>query len=158
MLAVSLWCVASAAWAEDYLLALGGRQQFNVAITARGAEITGICIIKSDETGSRGSIVNEFGVHALDFTLSSDRRKVRLLNVMPAMDRWYIRKVVRGDLRFLFNATENPQTKGQRTVVVEADGSVNLKNARYKLTYSLKTINHTKDDESEECDVHHHRW
>ncbi|MBO7532470.1 MAG: LysR family transcriptional regulator substrate-binding protein, partial [Victivallales bacterium] len=72
----------------DYLLPLDeGRQQYGVSITARGAEITGVCIVKTDSEGSRGAIVNEFGFHALDFTLSADRRKVKLLNVMERLDR-----------------------------------------------------------------------
>lgn len=148
MLLISLFCLTSAAYASDYLLPLEGRQQFTVFISARGMELTGVCIIRTDEEGSRGAIVNEFGVHALDFTLSSDRRKVKLLNVMPVMDHWYIKKVVRGDLKYLFLATETPQSKGKRTVTVEDDGTVTLENMKYRLKYSLKPINNTQDDET----------
>jgi hypothetical protein len=150
LLLISLFCLTSAAYASDYLLPLEGRQQFTVFISARGMELTGVCIIKTDEEGSKGAIVNEFGVHALDFTLSSDRRKVKLLNVMPVMDHWYIKKVVRGDLKYLFLATENPQSKGKRTVTVEDDGTVTLENMKYRLKYSLKPINNTQDDETAE--------
>lgn len=150
MLLISLICLTSTTFASDYLLPLEGRQQFTVFISAKGMELSGICIIKTDEQGSRGAIVNEFGVHALDFTLSSDRRKVKLLNVMPVMDRWYIKKVVRGDLKYLFMATENPQSKGRRMVRVEDDGTVTLENTKYKLKYSLKPINNTQDDETTE--------
>ena len=150
MLLISLICLTSTTFASDYLLPLEGRQQFTVFISAKGMELSGICIIKTDEQGSRGAIVNEFGVHALDFTLSSDRRKVKLLNVMPVMDRWYIKKVVRGDLKYLFMATENPQPKGRRMVRVEDDGTVTLENTKYKLKYSLKPINNTQDDETTE--------
>ena len=150
LLLISLFCLTSAAYASDYLLPLEGRQQFTVFISARGMELTGICIIKTDEEGSRGAIVNEFGVHALDFTLSSDRKKVKLLNVMPVMDHWYIKKVVRGDLKYLFLSTENPQSKGKRTVTVEDDGTVMMENTKYRLKYSLKPINNTQDDETAE--------
>lgn len=150
MLLISLICLTSTAFAGDYLLPLEGRQQFTVFISARGMELTGVCIIKTDEEGSRGAIVNEFGVHALDFTLSSDRKKVKLLNVMPVMDHWYIKKVVRGDLKYLFMAIENPQSKGKRTVKIEDDGTVTMENTKYKLVYSLKPINNTQDDETAE--------
>ena len=63
--------------AEGWLLPLSERQQYSVAIEARGAELTGVCIVKTDAEGSRGAIVNEFGFHALDFTLSADRRENR---------------------------------------------------------------------------------
>ena len=96
MLLSSLLLMAVVAVAADYLLPLDeGRQQYGVAITARGAEITGVCIVKTDSEGSRGAIVNEFGIHALDFMVSADRRKVKLLNVIAMMDRWYVRRVVK---------------------------------------------------------------
>ena len=150
LLAVSLCCLPVMAVAGGYLLSLDGRQQFAVAITVRGAQMTGLCIIRTDEARSRGAIVNEFGVHVLDFTLSADRRKVKLLNVMPAMDRWYVRKVVRSDLRMLFGATEVPREKGRRSLAVEDDGSVTLENKRHELKYSLKPIPNTEEDETEE--------
>ena len=140
LLLSSLLLMAVVAFAADYLLPLDGRQEYSVAITARGAEITGVCIVKTDAEGSRGAIVNEFGIHALDFTVSADRRKVKLLNVIPMMDRWYVRRVVKKDLRTLFNATADSEQASGRTVTVEPDGTVTLTNTRYKLKYSLKKL------------------
>ena len=141
MLLSSLLLMAVVAVAADYLLPLDeGRQQYGVSITARGAEITGVCIVKTDSEGSRGAIVNEFGIHALDFMVSADRRKVKLLNVIAMMDRWYVRRVVKKDLRTLFNATADGEQGSGRTVTVEPDGTVTLTNTRYKLKYSLKKL------------------
>lgn len=141
LLLSSLLLMAVVAVAADYLLPLDeGRQQYGVSITARGAEITGVCIVKTDAEGSRGAIVNEFGIHALDFMVSADRRKVKLLNVIAMMDRWYVRRVVKKDLRMLFNATADGEQGSGRTVTVEPDGTVTLTNTRYKLKYSLKKL------------------
>ena len=140
LLLSSLLWMAVVAVAADYLLPLDGRQEYSVAITARGAEITGVCIVKTDAEGSRGAIVNEFGIHALDFMVSADRRKVKLLNVIAMMDRWYVRRVVKKDLRMLFNATADGKQGSGRTVTVEPDGTVTLTNTRYKLKYSLKKL------------------
>ena len=140
LLLSSLLWMAVVGVAADYLLPLDGRQEYSVAITARGAEITGVCIVKTDAEGSRGAIVNEFGIHALDFMVSADRKKVKLLNVIPMMDRWYVRRVVKKDLRTLFNATADGEQAGGRTVIVEPDGTVTLTNTRYKLKYSLKKL------------------
>ncbi len=149
LLSVSLLFCAVALWAQTPLLSLDGRHHYRVTIAARGTELSGICIIKTDATGSRGSVVNEFGIHALDFTVSPDRKRVKLLNVMPAMNRWYIKRVVRGDLKFLFRATQNPQRKGKRTVAVNDDQTVTLVNSKYGLRYSFLEIN-DNDDESTE--------
>ena len=141
LLLSSLLLMAVVAVAADYLLPLDeGRQQYGVSITARGAEITGVCIVKTDAEGSRGAIVNEFGIHALDFMVSADRRKVKLLNVIAMLDRWYVRRVVKKDLRMLFNATADGEQGSGRTVTVEPDGTVTLTNTRYKLKYSLKKL------------------
>lgn len=140
LLLSSLLWMAVVAVAADYLLPLDGRQEYSVAIMARGAEITGVCIVKTDGEGSRGAIVNEFGIHALDFMVSADRRKVKLLNVIAMMDRWYVRRVVKKDLRMLFNATADGKQSSGRTVTVEPDGTVTLTNTRYKLKYSLKKL------------------
>lgn len=140
LLLSSLLWMAVVVIAADYLLPLEGRQEYSVAIMARGAEITGVCVVKTDAEGSRGAIVNEFGIHALDFMVSADRRKVKLQNVLPMMDRWYVRRVVKKDLRVLFNATTDGEQAGGRTVTVEPDGTVTLANTRYKLKYSLKKL------------------
>ena len=146
LLLSSLLLVAVVAEAGDFLLPLAGRQQYSVLISARGAELTGVCIVKTDSTGeSRGAIVNEFGIHAMDFTLSADRRRVRLLNVMPQMDRWYIRRVVRADLRVLFGATACGELKGRRTLTQDADGTLILTNARFNLKYCFKKIDDTEE-------------
>ena len=52
---VLLLLAAVALHAEGWLLPLSERQQYSVAIEARGAELTGICIVKTDAEGSRGA-------------------------------------------------------------------------------------------------------
>lgn len=149
LLSISLLICSVALWAQAPLLQLDGKRYYRVTIAARGAELTGICIIKTDTTGSRGVVVNEFGIHALDFTLSPDRRKVKLLNLVSAMNRWYIKRVVRADLKFLFGATQNPQRKGRRTVTVDVDRTVTLVNSKYGLKYSFLEIDNQDDETTE---------
>ena len=56
LLLSSLLLMAVVAVAADYLLPLDeGRQQYGVSITARGAEITGVCIVKTDAEGMRST-------------------------------------------------------------------------------------------------------
>lgn len=147
LLLSSLLLACMLSLAQDYLLPLEERCQYSVAIAARGAEITGVCVVKTDAQGSRGAIVNEFGFHALDFTLSPDRRKVRLLNVMPALDRWYIKKVVRKDLGILFSARHAGAQRARRVIAIEPDGGVTLHNERFNLKYHLKKIDNNETAE-----------
>ncbi len=79
--------------------------RYTVAITFKNASFSGICVVKNIGTQIAGTIVNEFGIRAFDFTMSRDRRRVRLLNVMKPLDKCLIRKTIARDLKRLFSAT-----------------------------------------------------
>jgi hypothetical protein len=105
--------------------------------------LSGICLIKTDASGSKGSLVNEFGIHALDFTVSTDRRKVRLLHVIDRMNKWYIKRILRRDLRFLFLNKESAQDR-RREVIVAGDTTI-LHNKKYRITYTFTEIKNEID-------------
>lgn len=79
--------------------------RYTVAITFKTASFSGICVVKNIGTQIAGTIVNGFGIRAFDFTMSRDRRRVRLLNVMKPLDKCLIRKTIARDLKRLFSAT-----------------------------------------------------
>lgn len=79
--------------------------RYIVAITFKNASFSGICVVKNIGTQMAGTIVNEFGIRAFDFTMSQDRRRVKLLTVMKPLDKCLIRKAIARDLKRLFNAT-----------------------------------------------------
>ena len=79
--------------------------RYTVAITFKNASISGICVVKNIDAQIAGTIVNEFGIRAFDFTMNRDRRHVKLLNVMKPLDKCLIRKAIARDLKRLFNAT-----------------------------------------------------
>ena len=79
--------------------------RYIVAITFKTASFSGICVVKNIGTQIAGTIVNEFGIRAFDFTMSQDRRRVKLLTVMKPLDKCLIRKAIARDLKRLFNAT-----------------------------------------------------
>lgn len=138
LLFVSMWLWHASA------ITLDGKRQYSVLIEMpRGGSLTGICLIKTDESGSKGALVNEFGIHALDFTVSADRRKVRLLHVIDWMNKWYIKRVLRRDLRFLFLGSENAQDRW-REVTVAGDTTI-LRNKKYHITYTFTEIKNETD-------------
>ena len=71
----------------------------------RGQEITGICIMNvAPDNSIVGTVVNEFGVKAFDFTFSKGKAKV--LNVVGPLNKWYIKKVLRGDFTFILSSMD----------------------------------------------------
>lgn len=116
-------------------------QEYRVSIDARGKEITGICAMSQQDDCTMGTIMNEFGVKALDFSYNG--KKAKLQNVFSPINKWYIKKVVRKDIAFLLanlNAKENRQ-KGKRTITFGEDGEIVMKNEKYNIAYTFTPLN-----------------
>lgn len=130
LLSVSLLCV-STLWAQSYP-ANGQRQRYNAMIEMPRGYLSGICIMVNDGGTLRGSIFNEFGISALDFIYDEARDRVKLENVMGMMDKWYIRRVLRRDLRALLHNLK--------------DGRGDYTDEKYKITFHFTPL----EDDSQE--------
>ena len=146
LLWISLLCLtlcAQAAGPAGVTLPLGQgqRARYTLGIHTPKATISGLCLLVADSTTVRGSVVNEFGVKAFDLVYVPATRKVRLLYLMPMLDKWYIRKVLGTDLGILLSG-EVPR-RGARRRVVQADTChhvLTLYNNRHHITYQLKPL------------------
>lgn len=102
--------------------------------------LSGVCIMRCAGDTLRGSIFNEFGVSTLDFIYDEKKDRVRLLSVMQMMDRWYIRRTLRADLRRLLRAMK--------------DGLGEYRNERrhilYRITPMADTLNTPQPHEAEQ--------
>lgn len=134
---------ASAAGPETFLPAEeGGRAQYTVTIGWKQARISGICIMKSLGGEIVGSVVNEFGIRAFDFRYDPRREVLKIENPIGFLDRWYIRKGLRSDLRILFRAADGvlPCERGGRRIERLDDGSLQLENRRRGLSYRFSPM------------------
>lgn len=108
----------------------GQERLYNVRIEMEKGGMTGVCMMLCDSTGLHGNVINEFGVGLLSFTYEPERDKVRLHSVFGKMDKWYIRRTLRRDLRRLVHAMR--------------DGSATYRNDRRGIGYSFIPI--TEDE------------
>lgn len=69
--------------------------RYSVHIEMERGAISGVCILGRDA----GVIVNEFGVTALSFRYDVRRNRVKIVDIVPQLDRWYIRRVLRRDIQ-----------------------------------------------------------
>lgn len=60
---------------------------------------TGVCLAESDSLQIRGTIVNEFGIKALDFVYDKLSDQIRMPYIVKNLDKWYLRKVLKRDLK-----------------------------------------------------------
>lgn len=115
----------------------GERRDYSVMFKFKDSALTGVCIIKCVDNVLIGTIVNEFGIKAMDFTVTADSRKVRLVNVLPVLDKWYIRKIVKADFKYMFSNSDRGELRlsdKKRSITVDGN-SMKMCNQRYSITY-----------------------
>jgi hypothetical protein len=105
-----------------------------VLVKARGAEVTGVLVVKYAREEWRGSLVNEFGVKAFDFVAPGG--KCRLRNVAPFLDRWYVRGTIAADFSFLCGRGTG---KGRRMERAD-NGAFTLTNEKRGIVYSFQPV------------------
>lgn len=87
----------AASWAADGdEPVMSMRQAFEIEMD-RGY-LSGILITVDRGNEIAGSMVNEFGISAIDFKYDKESQKVKLTNVVKFLDKWYIRRVLAEDL------------------------------------------------------------
>lgn len=103
---------------------IGQTMAYDAMIETGNGYVSGICIIANDGEEVKGGIFNEFGLSALDFSYDVKKDKVKLNNIISFLDKWYIRKVLRKDLRRLLHAMQ--------------EGKTEYRNTRYGINYKLE--------------------
>lgn len=101
----------------------GERMKYDAYIEMPKAYISGVCVLQREDGLIKGTLFNEFGITAFDFTYAPERGKVKLQHVMKQMDKWYIRRVLRRDLARLMTRLQQGKTV--------------YYNERRKITYQL---------------------
>jgi len=109
----------------------GSHSKYNVQIDFKKAYISGICIMLDEDDMVKASIVNEFGVSALDFTYNKQKKKVKIISVMSKLDHWYIRRVLKADLK--------------NVMVLLPQGINTYNDEKFNIRYTFNPINETEE-------------
>lgn len=117
------------------------RYGFEIAMQKAG--LTGVALTRLDNNAISGSIINEFGVSALDFTYDIRRGKVKLNHVVSFLDKWYIRRVLRADLRVcldrLYGLSDRLPKKHD---VLQKGDTLTVRNLAHDISYSFTPLAH----------------
>ena len=70
-----------------------------VEITFNKGYITGLCLLNTENDTTYGTIMNEFGIKVFDFVYREPSKKIKLLHLMPMLNKWYIKRVLKKDMR-----------------------------------------------------------
>ena len=142
LISLVLWgAVVASASDSDYLMRCDTTSltSYRVHMQARNANLDGVMAVKLIDGSIKGVVVNDFGIKAFAFTISHDRKKVKLHDVMPMLNHWYIKRVLKSDLRLLFNATYSTlESSNKKTqIAVLDDGTIKMTNHKYNIVYTL---------------------
>ena len=116
-------------------------KEYNLLMQVRGREVTALCIMNQEiDAHIVGTIINEFGVKVFDFIF--DNGKAQILNVIGPLDKWYIRKVLRGDFAFILSHIGRGENavKKKRRLEIMPNGDISVKNERFKINYLFTPI------------------
>jgi hypothetical protein len=111
------------------------RNDFRIVLSTSKFSITGIYVAKRLNGQWRGSIINEFGIKVCDVV--SNAKKCELINVIPFLNKWYIRKVVASDIQFIMEI-DNPNYKVG--VVAERQWEQDILTVNYKKAKQLQRL------------------
>lgn len=124
LISLLLLCSATRAYCQQSLVPQPGEKvRYKAMIEMPRAYLSGVCILLNDTSVIKGSIFNEMGVSAIDFSYVLANSRLRLHHVMGAFDKWYIKRTLRKDLLALLRQMEN--------------GASTYHNNKRHLTYTL---------------------
>ncbi len=107
----------------------------------RKGYLSGILITAETDESIKGSMVNEFGISAIDFTYTKRKDKVKLLNVISFLDKWYIRRVLGNDINFTIHTLYGIPYKKKNSYEVIRDGDdVTIFNPGRGIRYTFSPI------------------
>lgn len=101
--------------------------RYSVQMDIHKAYISGVCIMHEEEERITASIMNEFGVSALTYQYNKQSGKVKILSILKKMDKWYIKRVLKKDLKMVMK--EMPLKE-----------PLTYKNQKYKIIYQFTPL------------------
>ena len=104
----------------------GERARYSVQIDVKKAYISGICGMLFEDGKLKASVVNEFGFSAMDFEYDTQKDKVKIINIVKKLDHWYIKRVLKRDLRILIDNLRQ--------------GIYKHENTKYEITYNFQPL------------------
>ncbi len=119
----------------------GSIKRYTANVDMPKGYISGICTLMRQDQTILGSIFNEFGVTMIGFVYYPSKDKVKLLSLNDKLDKWYVRRVMKADLRQLIHALDQ--------------GKLTCQDAKYHITFNLSLLNDSptpiiEDDETQQ--------
>lgn len=123
LMTVSVIASARAAEAE------GRFARYNIRIDMKEAYISGICMIRDDESLITASVINEFGVSMMTLSHDKAKDKTKLVNCIKQLRNPMIRKVLKQDFQIIFSEYQKQDPA--------SDNRIEYTNTKHRITYNF---------------------
>ena len=110
LLFISLLLISVGLHAQAFPSKEGERARYSAYIELPKGYVSGICMLQHEGTVIKGCLFNEFGITALSFSYNLSKQKIKLHDVLPMLNKWYIRKVLKKDLRQVIAALQRGES------------------------------------------------
>lgn len=115
--------------------------RYSFQIETSNSHISGILLLNETDDCIKGSMINEFGISAISFSYSKKKEKIKLLSVVNFLNKWYIKRVLREDLKYCLHVLlDTPYCRKHGYEVVSSDGAVSVINKKRHLKYSFSPL------------------
>lgn len=116
-------------------------QRYSFRIETPKAYVSGIMIASREHDIINGSMINEFGISAIDFSYSEKKGKVRLINVVSFLNKWYMKQVLKKDIRLCLHVLYGIPYEAGRNYNVSTHGdTVTIMNNKRGLNYTFSPL------------------
>ncbi|WP_301869041.1 hypothetical protein [Bacteroides caecimuris] len=112
--------------------------------------LSGILISQNQEDAIIGTMVNEFGITALSFIYAKSSEKIKFENVIGFLNKWYIKRVLKGDIKYCLHVLYGMPTKENKNYQVSQESAmVTITNKKRKISYSFSPLVEESEDDEE---------
>lgn len=127
-------------------------RRYAFSIETPKSALSGVMLTKQKNGYIIGSMVNEFGISAIDFSFDIDKDKLKLINVVGFLDKWYIKRTIKEDIKFcLHRLYDIPDRNTKHRYQIQQDGdTLSVSNAKRNLKYTFSTFIPTDGYDTEE--------
>lgn len=128
LLILALACVFDCDASGGYPAEVGERARYDFIIEMPKAYVSGILVMARTEPDRlSASLINEFGFCLLDMQYDVKKDKIKLVNVTKKLDKWYIKRTLKSDLKHVFRLMR--------------EGEDNYLDEKHKIKYTFLPLN-----------------
>jgi hypothetical protein len=104
--------------------------KYNVQIDIKNAYVSGLCIVKTDDTLITVSIVNEFGISLITFRYNKMTDRIKIVKCVKQLSKPVIRRILKRDFKNIIS----------EHLISDECQLVHYVNTKHNITYNLRPL------------------